>query len=67
MRPCSIRAPQSSFGEHEVGGVVAVQVADLARPTLNANSPRRPGPAATPGQEVTVLDDLLARSLFVSS
>jgi hypothetical protein len=22
-------------------------------PTLNANSPRRPGPAATPGQEVT--------------
>jgi hypothetical protein len=39
--------------EAEVGGAVAVQVADLVTADLEANSPRMPGPASTPGQEVT--------------
>jgi MerR family redox-sensitive transcriptional activator SoxR len=41
------------LGEEEVGRVVAVQVADLAPVDLEANSPRLPVPASTPGQEVT--------------
>jgi hypothetical protein len=39
--------------EEEVGGVIAVQVPDLPPAELEANSPRLPGPAVTPGQEVT--------------
>ena len=41
------------LGKAEVGGVVAVQVADLSPAYLERELPRLPGPAATPGQEVT--------------
>jgi hypothetical protein len=37
----------------EVRGMVAVQVADLMALDPDPNSPRLPGPASTPGQEVT--------------
>jgi hypothetical protein len=49
----SVQPRPGLLREEEVGRVVSMQVADLAPATLNANSPRRPGPASTPGQDVT--------------
>src|SRR4051794_13281673 len=52
-RPASNSSAQSAFGNEKWAAWSPCRWPISRRPTLKANSPRRPGPASTPGQEVT--------------
>ena len=53
IRPWRSSSSQTLLREEEVGGVVAVQVADLLAGDLERELPSPAGPASTPGQDVT--------------
>lgn len=50
---CGLQLRSDVLGEAEMGGMIAMQVTDLVPPAVKENSPRRPGPASTPGHDVT--------------
>ena len=51
--PVLVEVDPDLLGEAEVGDMIAVQVAELAPSELERVLPRAPGPASTPGHEVT--------------
>src|SRR4029450_1024984 len=53
MRPSSKSSLQIAFGNPKWAAWSPCRWPISREPTLNANSPRLPGPATTPGQEVT--------------
>src|ERR1044071_1956204 len=52
-RPASNRSAQTAFGNEKCAAWSPCRWPISRRPTLNANSPRRPGPASTPSHDVT--------------
>src|SRR5919109_2228733 len=53
MRPCSKSSAHTSLGKPKWAAWSPCRWPISRRPTLKANSPRRPGPASTPGHDVT--------------
>src|SRR3954451_5924409 len=53
MRPSARSSRQTSLGKKKCAAWSPCRWPISWRPTLKANSPRRPGPASTPGHEVT--------------
>jgi hypothetical protein len=52
-RPCLRRSAQTCFGKKKWAASSPCRCPISRRPTLKANSPRRPAPAFTPGQEAS--------------
>src|SRR4051794_4782611 len=53
MRPLAWRSAHTAFGNEKCAAWSPWRWPISRRPTRNANSPRRPGPDSTPGQDVT--------------
>src|SRR4029450_11749348 len=69
MRPCANRSLQTAFGSTKRAERSPSRWPTSRAPTLTANPPRLPGPATTPGHEVTssVIRSLARCSLIGSS